>query len=130
MKLQAGIGWYNGWSPQERLATLPVQKAAIAAGELARPSHCSICLVEGSRDWKAADAVWLHDENYAEPLAAYPICRRCHRILHERFDEPASWLALVADHARGGAWFEQLSVEPRCQRQPFNRTYPNGLPLA
>lgn len=100
--MKIGIGWYNGWSPQERLATLPIQKAAIASGKLARPTQCSICLVQGNRNWKADDAVWLHDENYAEPLAAYPICRRCHRILHRRFDHPAPWLALVAEHARGG----------------------------
>lgn len=123
-----GIGWYNGWSPQERLATLPIQKAAIASGELARPTACSICGVTGSRDWKAHDAVWLHDENYADPLAAYAACRRCHRLLHERFEQPAPWLQLVRQYARGGAWFELLSMDPASLRQPFAITYPSGLP--
>lgn len=122
------LGWYNGWSPDERRATLPAQKAAIASGELARPTRCSICLVQGSRDWRADDAVWLHDEDYARPLEAYPICRRCHRLLHRRFDDPQPWFTLVAAQARGGAWFELLSMDPNSQRRSFAETYPSGLP--
>jgi hypothetical protein len=125
-----GIGWYNGWSPEERRATLPVQKAAIADGRLSRPTTCSICGCAGNRDRRAQDAVWLHDENYAAPLAAYPICRRCHRTLHERFDEPNAWTALVQVHARGGAWFELLSLDPQSRFRAFAETYPDGLPPA
>jgi len=125
----ADIGWYNGWSLQQRRATLPVQKAAIATGELARPTTCSICGCSGSRDWRAGDAVWLHDEDYADPLAAYPVCRRCHRLLHRRFEEPQPWLDLVAQYGGGGsAWFEQLSMDSASQRRPFAETYPGGLP--
>lgn len=124
------LGWYNGWSPEERLATVPIQKAAIACGELARPARCSICRIAGNRNWKADDAVWLHDENYADPLAAYAVCRRCHRTLHRRFDNPEPWLALVAKHARGGAWFERLTMDPASMRRPFEVTYPAGLPSA
>lgn len=127
MTAKFDIGWYNGWSPEERLATLPIQKAAIASGELARPTRCSVCDVEGNRNWKADDAVWLHDENYADPLAAYAVCRRCHRLLHRRFEDPAPWLALVSEHGRGGTWFEQLSMDVASLCQPFGVTYPNGL---
>ena len=122
------IGWYNGWSPEERRATLALQKAAIADGRLARPTTCSICGCTGSRDWRAEDAVWLHDENYADPLAAYQVCRRCHRILHRRFDEPEPWGALVQAHPRGGAWFELLSMDLESRFRPFRETYPNGMP--
>lgn len=122
------LGWYNGWSPDERRATIPVQKAAIACGELARPKRCSVCLIQGSRNWKADDAVWLHDERYDRPLEAFPICRRCHRLLHGRFDDPGPWLALVAEHARGGEWFEMLSMDPESRHRPFDATYPRGLP--
>lgn len=124
------IGWYNGWSPEERLATIPIQRAAIASGELARPTSCSICLVDGNRDWKAQDAVWLHDERYDRPLEAYPVCRRCHSVLHRRFEEPQAWAELVAQHARGGQWFELLSIDPACRERPFAETYPDGLPSA
>jgi hypothetical protein len=124
-----GIGWYNGWSPNERRSTLPVQKAAIASGELARPSICSVCRCNGSSDWRADDSVWLHDEDYADPLGAYAICRRCHRTLHRRFEDPEPWLALIA--RRGGEglkWFELLTMDPASQRRPFAETYPSGLP--
>lgn len=125
------IGWYNGWSGEERLATLAVQKAAIAAGERKRPAICSICGCTGSRNWRADDAVWLHDEDYAHPLAAYAACRRCHRTLHQRFDDPEPWLDLVARHGDSGVqWFEQLSMDPASLRRPFAETYPNGLPAA
>jgi hypothetical protein len=122
------IGWYNGWSPDERRATLPIQKAAIASGELARPTTCSICGCTGNRDWRADDAVWLHDEDYANPLAVYAVCRRCHRTLHQRFDDPTTWLTLVARHHRdGGAWFKQLTMDPESRYRPFAETYPNGI---
>jgi len=128
----ADIGWYNGWSPQERLATLPVQKAAIASGELARPTRCSICgCAHNRQDWRADDAVWLHDEDYARPLAAYAACRRCHRTLHRRFDDPEPWQTLIAQYgSNGAAWFEQLSMDPASQHRPFAQTYPDGLPPA
>ncbi len=122
------IGWYNGWSPEERLATLPRQREAIRSGALAKPTICSICgeaPVPGS-----ANPVWLHDEDYSNPLAAYPVCRRCHRILHERFEQPAPWLALVRLHGTGDRWFERLTMDAASLRQPFAATYPNGLPQA
>ena len=127
MKPKFDIGWYNGWSPEQRMATVPIQKAAIASGDLARPSRCSICQVVGNRNWRAEDAVWLHDENYANPLAAYAICRRCHRLLHGRFEAPTPWLTLVGQNARGGEWFEQLSMDPESRYRPFAETYPTGL---
>jgi hypothetical protein len=75
--------------------------------------------------------VWLHDEDYSRPLAAYAVCRRCHRMLHQRFDEPEPWLAFVAEHGQGrGAWFEQLSMDPDSRSRPFGETYPAGLPSA
>jgi hypothetical protein len=125
---QAEFGYYNGWSPGERRATLSIQKAAIASGTLARPTRCSICQCQGSRDWRADDAVWLHDENYGDPLAAYPVCRRCHRILHRRFDDPQPWQALVRAHAQNDSWFALLTMEPDSRYRPYDETYPNGLP--
>jgi hypothetical protein len=114
------IGWYNGWSPEQRLATLPVQREAIRAGAIPRPTICSIC---GSRE-----NVWLHDENYADPLAAYHVCRPCHRALHERFDQPGPWLALVSRYKTGDRWFERLSTDPASCYRLFADTYPQGLP--
>lgn len=123
------LGWYNGWSPEQRLATLPVQRYAIGAGKLKRPTHCSICGFDPRGHPGTSNRVWLHDEDYGNPLAAYAVCRRCHRILHERFDDPLPWLALVQRHGSGGQWFELLTMDPASQRRPFAQTYPTGLPL-
>lgn len=122
------IGPYNGWSGKERMVTLPVQQQALRSGKMTPPTRCSICLVEGSSDWRASDAIVFHDENYAEPLAAYPICKPCHGRVHLRFAQPQGWQAHVARHARGGAWFELLSLDPQSRDRPFAETYPNGLP--
>ena len=120
------IGWYNGWSPEERLATVPIQREAIRSGKLAKPDTCSICGARHGDD--PANPVWLHDEKYDEPLTAYSICRVCHRVLHNRFDLPEPWLALIQRHGSGDRWFERLSMNPDTLRQPFTTTYPNGLP--
>jgi hypothetical protein len=113
------LGWYNGWSPEERRATLPIQRDAIRSGQMARPTICSVC--GSSHD------VWLHDERYDRPLEAYPVCRLCHRALHMRFDEPAGWMTLVAQYGGRGEWFEQLSLDPQSQWRPFDQTYSDGL---
>ena len=117
------LDWYNGWSPEERLVTLPVQREALRSGAIPRPDNCSIC---GSNQ-----NVWLHDENYADPLAAYLICRLCHRALHERFENPGPWLSLVEKFGVDGRrWFERLTMDAAAMRQPFEITYPAGLPPA
>ena len=44
----------------------------MAAGEPARPTRRSICgCAHNRQDRRADDAVWLHGEDYARPLAAY-----------------------------------------------------------
>lgn len=123
------LDWYNGWSPEQRLATLPVQRDAIGSGALQRPARCSICSFDPKEHPGTSNCVWLHDEDYADPLAAYAVCRRCHRALHERFEDPLLWLALVERHGTGGQWFELLTMDPASKHRPFTQTYPNGLPL-
>lgn len=122
------LGWYNGWSPAERLAVIPAQREAVRTGTLPRPTRCSIC--DTSHEHGGSNPVWLHDENYAEPLAAYPICRRCHHVLHESFDAPEPWLALVARYGAGSGshWYERLTLDAQSLHQPFGLTYPDGLP--
>jgi len=124
------LDWYNGWSPEQRLATLPVQRAALKAGALLAPTCCSVCGFDPREQPSAANRVWLHDEDYGDPLAAYAICRRCHWALHERFDDPQPWLAIVARHGGGDQWFERLSMDPASKRRPFLETYPEGLPFS
>lgn len=121
------LGWYNGFSPDQRRATLPIQKQAISDGLIPKPTTCSICgFRNGDAPW-AEDSVWLHDEDYDRPLEAYHICRLCHGTLHRRFERPEPWLALVARYGGRGAWFEQLTMDAASQRRPFQETYPGGL---
>lgn len=122
------IGHYNGWTGEERLAVLPVLKAAVASGQIPPPTRCSICLATGSPDWRAPDAILFHDEDYSRPLKAYTVCRACHKLIHLRFWFRDEWARHIASHARAGAWFEMLSLDPDSRYRPFIATYPDGLP--
>ncbi|KQS03552.1 hypothetical protein ASG11_04195 [Sphingomonas sp. Leaf357] len=122
------MDWYNGWSPEDRCATLPDQRQAIRDGRIAKPTRCSICGFAPADHLGTTNTVWLHDENYADPLAAYHVCRSCHRTLHDRFDHPQPWRELVARYGTGGRWFELLTMDQASLRRPFGLTYPNGLP--
>nr|WP_087574664.1 hypothetical protein [Sphingomonas sp. CDS-1] len=123
------LDWYNGWSPEQRLATLPMQRAALKAGTLLAPTCCSVCGFDPREQPGTSNRVWLHNEDYGDPLATYAICRRCHWALHERFDDPEPWLAIVARHGTGNQWFERLSMDPASKRRPYIETYPEGLRL-
>lgn len=122
------IGFYNGWSGDERLAVLPILDAAIAAGTLASATRCSICMTSGSSDWRASDAIVFHDEDYGRPLDAYPVCKPCHRLIHLRFWRVDEWQAHIAQNTREGAWFIQLTLDPASRYRPFVETYPDRLP--
>lgn len=124
-----GIGYYNGWNGEERLAVIPVINAAVAAGEMDPPTRCSICLVKGCSDWRAPNAILFHDEDYSRPLEAYTVCKPCHKVIHLRFWRRRQWADHVEQHARGGAWFELLTLDPDSRFRPFSETYPQGLPL-
>lgn len=122
------LDWYNGWSPEQRLATVPVQSEALNTGTLLRPTRCSVCGFDRRKQPGTTNRVWLHNEDYGDPLATYAVCRLCHWALHERFDHPAPWLAIVERHGTGSQWFERLSMDPGSKRRPFLATYPDGLP--
>lgn len=124
----AGIGWYNGWGGEERMAALPLLKAALAEGRIAYPTQCSVCLAQGIYDWRSSDAIVFHDEDYRRPLEAYPVCKPCHSLIHLRFWRHREWDEHIARYARGGSWFELLSRDPDIRRRPFSETYPKGLP--
>ena len=124
------IGSYNGWNGEERLAVLPIIRAAVEAGTLMPPTRCSICLVAGSPDWRAADAIVFHNEDYDRPLEAYTVCKPCHHLIHLRFWRTAEWNAHVTRHGRGGAWFERLTMDPGSRTRPFAESYPDGLSKA
>ena len=118
--------WYNGWSPEERQATIPIQRAAFRQGLIARPTYCSIC---GFDRPPSPGAITLHLENYTFALEGYGCCRRCHGAIHARFVRPERWLRLL-DRLGHQGWATWLTLSPQSQWQPFAFTYPDGLPMA
>lgn len=119
---------YNGFSWTERCAVTPVQNAALRAARLIRPTTCSICLDARFERPQARDYRFLHLEDYREPLKVYGCCKRCHAAVHARFRDPYRWQDLMERYGRAGQWFTLLSLDPASQWQPFDVTYPSGLP--
>jgi hypothetical protein len=120
---------YNGFSWQQRCAITPVQNRAIKEGRLTRPTVCSICGHTKPDDPKGAGYIYCHLEDYSRPLDILPACKSCHAALHARFDDPARGFAVAKANWRQGAWFTLLSMDLQSQYQPFEVTYPEGLPL-
>jgi hypothetical protein len=96
------VGWYNGYSPKERMKKLNVFKKLMARGEVPPTAGpCSLC---GDPDVP----VEYHDEDYSEPYiwtepASYVLCVHCHRHkLHKRFWQSAVWSVFLAHVQRGG----------------------------
>lgn len=119
------ISWYNGWSPEERRATVAVQQAAFRSGALRRPTRCTIC---GFDQPATPSDVILHNERYDLPLVGHGCCRRCHNVLHLRFDHPERWLRFLVQRAEANCWARALSLDPATQFRPFGVSYPDGLP--
>lgn len=111
------MGWYNGWSPgrANRHAAGSARRHSYRGNPKTRylldlPLHAGT----GSEN-----PVWLHDEDYSQPLLAYHVCRSCHRLLHERFERPEPWRALVHAHGTGDLWFKYLTMDPAAQWRPL-----------
>lgn len=115
--------FYNGWSPEERRATVPIQIEAFRTGRIERPTRCSIC---GFDKPERPSQIVLHTERYDQPLVGFGVCRRCHSRLHERFDDPARWLRLLHRVAPPDCWARKLSMDPASQFEPFHVTYPKA----
>jgi|SRR5579884_4011399 len=114
--------WYNGWSPEERQATVPIQLEAFRLGKIKRPTSCSIC---GFNKPKRPSDIVLHNERYDQPLIGHGLCRRCHQVCHLRFDHPGRWRRLLNRVASPDCWAWRLALDPACQRNEFHDTSPN-----
>lgn len=118
---------YNGFSQEERRATIPIQNAAIRDGRLQRPTTCSICGFSDPSQPKSRGYIFLHLEDYRQPLDILPCCKGCHAALHARFTDPARWLRRLERHGQAGRWFMNLTMDPLSQTRPFDQIYPAGL---
>lgn len=70
---------WNGWTKEERMASLKKTKAAIARGEIpAVPARCCECgQEEGIKQW--------HNTDYSHPTKFLKgLCWRCHMMLHSK----------------------------------------------
>lgn len=117
------LTWYNGWNPQERRATVPIQLEAFRSGKIARPTVCTICNFDKP---KRPSQIVLHNERYDQPLVGFGVCRRCHDALHRRFERPSRWLRLLNRFASPDCWARKLSLDPASQHARYDATYPEA----
>ena len=120
---------YNGFDHSQRVATNPIQNAALRDGRLIRPDTCSVCGFSDPANIKGKGYIFSHLEDYRRPLDILPVCKSCHAALHARFRDPERWLRIAGQHQQG-RWFTLLSMDPASQTRPFDETYPRGLPGA
>ena len=85
---------YNGFSPEQREASMHWMNAAILRREVrAYPGECSQC---GQREGQLS----YHTEDYSWPFGPHVVehhlCAVCHLLLHARFTRPARWTAYLA----------------------------------
>lgn len=92
----------NGATGEVRRAGGRKFRIAQKLGLIPWPKLCSVC---GS-----THRLQSHNECYFRPLNARPICSRCHRLIHRRFYDPQSWLALRHEYAYPGAWFMKIAL--------------------
>ena len=121
---------YNGFSWAERCAATPIQNAALRTGQLIRPTVCCICGDDRSAHPQGRDYRFLHTEDYRKPLLIHPVCKTHHAALHARFDDPDRWERVINRYGSPNSWFLALSLDPASQWQPFEQTYPHGVPSA
>jgi hypothetical protein len=119
---------YNGFDDKARRAVTPIQNEAIRCGALIRPTTCSICGFTDPANPQGRGYIFLHTENYAEPLTIYPLCKRHHADLHARFRDPERWQRVLERYGRPQSWFVLLSTDPAAQFTSYHDLYPTGLP--
>lgn len=89
---------YNGFSPSQRNRAGAWIRAERAAGRLPRPERCVACGSTGLID--------DHAEDYSEPFGphvhAFPLCYRCHMMVHCRHGSGARAFAAYLDELDAG----------------------------
>lgn len=117
---------YNGFTWDERIAVNPVQRTRRRHDN---PLVCSISGYSAPHDPKGSGYMFTHLEDYRRPLEWLPVGKRAHRLLHARFVNPRDWFDFVAEHYVHGAWWTMLVMSPVQCARPFDRCYPQGLPM-
>ncbi len=120
---------YNGYTNEQRaLANRPQREERNKPDR--NPTKCCVTGFTRPDDLKGKGRLYLHLENYDEPLNWYPMSKRSHHLLHRRFLEPKPWLRLVAKNYKEGAWYTLLTMDVRDMYKSYDEIYPHGLPSA
>lgn len=77
-RTQAAIAAYQKANPEKHAARLEA-RAAVAKGQLVKPSECSACHL--------AKPVEAHHHDYSKPLDVQWVCRTCHARIHRKYKE-------------------------------------------
>lgn len=89
---------YNGFSGEARARASAWIRGERRAGRLPKPEECGAC---GQREGQLDD----HAEDYSEPFGPqtvqFPLCYRCHMMLHCRFTSSEAFEAYRAAVATG-----------------------------
>ena len=100
---------YNGFSHDCRVRKWQAVLLAIEMGLIPSPTEfkCDICGVG-----YAGAELQYHSEDYSRMSGHHPLCKNCHRVLHQRFRKPDEWGELIKDRLNCGMWFNKLPYNP------------------
>jgi hypothetical protein len=92
---------YNGYPGSVRDRSARWVRSEIQAGRIPPPAECCICS-------QREGCLQYHAEDYSEPFGAhltqFPICLRCHCVLHTRFRYPVRWTRYLEQLERGAVY--------------------------
>jgi hypothetical protein len=108
---------YNGFGPKIRDESYEWMKEEIRSGRVPPPNRCMACgETRGHLDY--------HTEDYSRPFGPhiykYPLCFRCHMMLHIRFRSPDRWHRYIAQLERGAVY------EPLMHRGEIGKIWLSG----
>lgn len=109
---------YNGFGHNQRMKAGAWQKEQYARGRLKRPSRCCAC---GQTHGPLID----HCEDYSEPFrpettCRYPMCYRCHMMVHCRHRDRVAW-ARYRDAIESGVRYPAINSFPALLSQHMGR---------
>ena len=90
---EVGVGWYNGFSHEQRAEACNIAIDAFMRDKYRPEPFCEFCQAPGTVLAPSPEApLLLHHEDCNRPLSPAAICVECFVRMHMRFRRPNRWL--------------------------------------
>jgi hypothetical protein len=77
----------------------------------------------------AATTLWLNNDGCHVGSMPLDVAKKLtHQLMAGIRADPGRWQSILVANWREGKWYTLLSLDPASQTEPFDQTYPQGLP--